>query len=523
MSASLGRRYFFKLLANILAVPVYLLMEAILPRALGPQNYGNFNFATSLFQQFSGFLDMGTSTCLYNSLSKKPFCFSLFSFYARIIGIVGLLIFLCSLLFLAQNCAELLMPGVPAWIAPYAACWAFLTWLGRVFRSTNDAIGLTVSSELWRSAISILGVLLLAALYELNFLNLHTLFLQQYFVLAFSAGAYFWVSINFWKKDHYKLTLKLSQRTSKNYAKEFFSYSHPLFIQAILSFLMLTVERWLLQWFDGSIQQGFFALSQKVSMACFLFVSAMTPLLMREFSIAWSKNNLAAMASLMKRFAPLLYALAAYFSCFTLIESKTLVYFFGGEEFAQALLPVQIMSLYPLHQAYGQIAGSIFHATGRTYILRNLTACECAYGLLAAWLLLAPNNLCGLNLGATGLALKTVCVQFISVNIYLYLASRLINFSFWKNFSHQILCVLCFLTVAILSREITFYLADAYPPAIELIIMRFILSGFIYSIAILALFFYMPAMLGLSRQELKELFIRLKLALQGKINKFRGE
>ena len=60
---TLARRYIFKLVANIASVPVYLVMEAILPRALGPQMYGNYSFATNLFQQLTGFLDMGTSTC----------------------------------------------------------------------------------------------------------------------------------------------------------------------------------------------------------------------------------------------------------------------------------------------------------------------------------------------------------------------------------------------------------------------------------------------------------------------------
>ena len=68
---TLARRYIFKLVANIASVPVYLVMEAILPRALGPQMYGNYSFATNLFQQLSGFLDMGTSTCFYNSLSRR--------------------------------------------------------------------------------------------------------------------------------------------------------------------------------------------------------------------------------------------------------------------------------------------------------------------------------------------------------------------------------------------------------------------------------------------------------------------
>ena len=70
--ASLARRYMGKLLANIATVPVYLIMEAVLPRALGPQVYGNFNFSTSVFTQLTGFLDMGTSTCFYNALSPAP-------------------------------------------------------------------------------------------------------------------------------------------------------------------------------------------------------------------------------------------------------------------------------------------------------------------------------------------------------------------------------------------------------------------------------------------------------------------
>ena len=48
---SLARRYICKLLANVASVPVYLAMEAILPRALGPAMYGNYSFATNFFQQ----------------------------------------------------------------------------------------------------------------------------------------------------------------------------------------------------------------------------------------------------------------------------------------------------------------------------------------------------------------------------------------------------------------------------------------------------------------------------------------
>ncbi len=506
MPPGLARRYLFKLLSNIASVPVYLVMEAILPRALGPNTYGNFSFATTLFQQFSGFIDMGTSTCLYNSLSRRQKERGIFRYYLRIIILVAALTIISGFLLSLPAPGNLLMPDIPHWLAPLAAVWAFLTWLGRVLRSVNDALGETVPSEIWRTICSLCGLALLVLLFAGGWLNIQTLFLQQYILLGLSAIAFWHVSGNAWRIMDLPPQKPLDTKEVQTYRKEFFNYSHPLFIQAILSFSMLTAERWLLQWFDGSVQQGFFALSQKVSLACFLFVSAMTPLLMREFSIAWGKHDLAGMGSLLTRFAPLLYSIAAYFSCFTLVEGQSLVRIFGGEEFLAATLAVQIMALYPLHQAYGQIAGSVFHACGKTSILRNLTALECVYGLAAAWFLLAPARYCGLNLGAVGLALKTVGVQFISVNICLWLASRYIPFRFWSNLLHQILAALTFLAIAFLARQV---LVQLFPEAEFL--LRFILCGILYSLGIFSICLLFPSLLGLTRQQLRELAIRFHI------------
>ncbi len=504
---TLARRYAFKLLANMASVPVYLVMEAILPRALGPQMYGNYSFATNLFQQFTGFLDMGTSTCFYNALSRRQREGGLVAFYARIMLLVLAVIMLGGALpawFPAVG--ERLMPDVPLWLAPLAAFWAFLTWWGRVLRSMNDAIGATVRSELVRTAGSLAGIALLLALFLDDHLTVRTLFLQQYAMLGVTALGFWWVMRRWWQGAGWRLT----PQERIGYRKEFFDYSHPLFVQALLSFLLLTAERWLLQWFDGSAEQGFFALSQKVSMACFLFVSAMTPLIMRELSIAWGNHDREAMGRLLTRFAPLLYIVAAYFSCFTVAEGATLVRIFGGAEFAAAILPVQIMALYPVHQAYGQLAGSVFHATGRTRVMRNLTALECVYGFGAAWLLLAPPQYFGFGLGAVGLAIKTVGVQFVTVNIYLWLASRMIPFDFGRNLLHQFGALALLLALAFGCREATLLL----PLGDAASLARFLVSGVVYSLLAAGLALFFPALLGLSRQELRELFRRTGHALR---------
>lgn len=162
---TLARRYGFKLMANVASVPVYLLMEALLPRALGPSMYGNYSFVTNLFQQFSGFLDMGTSTCFYNALSRRQNEQGLPAFYLRLCLFIALLTALAALAMLWRPLGNLLMPGIPLWLAPLGAGWAFFTWLGRVLRSMNDAYGETVPSEIGRAIISLLGVALLCALF----------------------------------------------------------------------------------------------------------------------------------------------------------------------------------------------------------------------------------------------------------------------------------------------------------------------------------------------------------------------
>lgn len=498
---TLARRYAFKLLANMASVPVYLVMEALLPRALGPQMYGNYSFITNLFQQFTGFLDMGTSTCFYNALSRRQKEQGLVVFYARISLLVLALVLLGSALMLWPFAGDTLMPGVPLWLAPLAAVWAFLTWWGRVLRSMNDAIGETVRSELVRTVASLAGIVVLVAIFFWDALTVESLFVQQYLMLGTTAAGFCWVMRGHWQA----WSFRLAGCESAAYRKEFFNYSHPLFVQALLSFVFLAAERWLLQWFDGSAEQGFFALSQKVSMACFLFVSAMTPLVMRELSIAWGNHDRQLMGSLLTRFAPMLFVVAAYFSCFTVVEGQTLVFFFGGAEFAAAIVPVQIMALYPVHQAYGQLAGSVFHATGRTKVMRNMTAIECVYGFSTAWFLLAPPEYYGLNLGAVGLAVKTVAVQFITVNIYLWLASRMIPLNFARNLAHQMGSLALLLAVAYVCREISLLL-----PLGEESLWRFLLSGVLYSALVGSLVLVFPPLVGMSRQDLRELFLRLQ-------------
>ena len=114
-------------------------------------------------------------------------------------------------------------------------------------------------------------------------------------------------------------------------------------------------------------------------------------------------------------------------------------------------------------------------------------------------------RLLGLNLGATGLALKTVGVQFVSVNLYLWLASRFIPFRFWTNLAHQLVCVAAMLGLALGCRQLTLLFCPWAGQA-----ARFFLSGAVYSVGVTLMTLAAPWLLGMSRRDLVEFWRRLR-------------
>ena len=489
--ASLRKRYIVKLASNMASVPLSLAMESILPRALGPVGYGNYSFATNMFQQVAGFFDMGSSNFFYTSLSRRPEEAGLPAFYARIAAIVLLICVLAGLAMLIPGAGRVAMPDVPARIGIWAALFAYLFWLAHIARSMNDALGQTTTSELVRISLNLAAMLALVALYFAGVLDMAVLFCHQYALYLATIAGYLWCLRRAWPG----FSLRLERGQARAYTREFAEFSLPLFWLALASIAFLFGERWLLQFFGGSAAQGYFTLSQKVGMACFFFVTAMTPLIMREFSIAHGENDTRRMGGLVDKHGPMLYALSGYFSCFAAVEAETVVRLLGGEGFTEAILPVRIMALCPMHQAYGQLLGSLFYATGRTRAMRNNSVSALATGLVVSWFLIAPPAFFGMNLGALGLAIKMATVPCIFVNILLVIASRSIPIKLWSNLAHQALCPLSFLGLAWISGKAAEVAGLAEMP-------RVFASMVIYTVLSLGLFSVIPWLGGLSRREL---------------------
>ena len=432
---SLIKRYLAKLCANLVGLIISVVTQAIIPRGLGPRAYGDFSFLSNYFVQVANFLDMGTSAFFYTKLSQRQRDFGLVSFYLPFACLVSFFLIIFVVCIHVTDSYTIFLPDQKLFYIYLAAVWGILFWLVNIVNKMADAYGLTVFTEIARIIQKGLGLILILALFFTSQLNPTHFFFYHYFILIFLILSFIWVM----ERKGYTLrrSWKLPLNKIKAYSKKFYNYSHPLFVYALFGMIVNILDKWILQKFSGSVEQAFYGLSYQIGALGFFFTSAMTPLITREFAIAFGNKDIHEMARLFRRYIPMLYAIAAYFACFIAVQADKITFIMGGAKFHQAALAVAIMAFYPIHQTYGQLSGSVFYATGQTALIRNIGITFMLIGLPVTYFLIAPINMLGLNAGATGLAIKMVALQFIVVNVQLWFNARLLNLSFWKLIGHQ--------------------------------------------------------------------------------------
>jgi len=505
-SDSLKKRYFYKLVSNVVGLGIGIVTAGLIPRGLGPKQYGDFNFLTGIFAQIKGFLDMGGSTCFYNKISRRQNEQGLVSFYFQFITLASCIIVLFVVFIQFTPLQKIVFPDQKLQYIYMAAVFVILNWLGQGVDQMTDAYGLTIYSERARIVQKIIGAILLLALFIYQSLSLRNYFYYLYFNQVLISCLFVWIIYRnrSFLYEHWKLTAG----QMKGYLSEFYKYSFPLFIESSIGMVAGICDRWLLQIFGGSVQQGFYGFSFSIGALCFLFTGAMTPLITREYTIAYANNDIKKMAVLFRRYVPMFYSLAAFFSCFVIIQSEKIVYLFGGSDYKTANLTVKIMALYPIHQVYGQLSTAVLLAAGKTKLYRNVGIIASLSGLLLTFFLLAPAHYGGLNAGANGLALKMVIIVAVVVNTFLYYNSKFLNISFWKYIAHQIVSFTCLIAAAVLVAGFVDHILKLQGN----IVLNFMVSGFLYTTLVLLIAYCFPLIFGLKNDDFNyaKNFIRQK-------------
>ena len=506
---SLNKRYFFKLTSSIIKIPVNFLIASIVPRGLGLNAYGNFSYLTDFFTRLLGFLNFGTITAFYTKLSKDQRNTYIKVYWGFMIFKIILSISIVSLVFLFDQDENLWIDQTPLhiWLG---LCWGILYWYDQIISKVMDAFGLTVKAELALINKSIVGLLILLVMYFYNQFSLTTFFCYSFLIFLYTIFLW-WRILN---QNKIKLFPKdlIGSENIKSLISEFTAYSNPLFIGGLFSLVVGFFDRWLLQFYSGSGEQGLYSLAYKISGICFLFTNAMSPLFTRELSIEHGKKSIRKMKKLFIRYVPIFFFISAALGIFFLLNAEILVKIIGGKEFSGAVNAVALMSIYPIHQTYGQLNASVYFASERTVIYRNIGIFSNVLGLLLTIILLSPNSTFGFGLGAIGLSFKMVIAQIIGANISLFYNSKYLKFSFFRMFIHQIFSI----TLILLSMQTAIFISNSITSNLMFSIF---VSGVIYFIILFILIYIFPDLISSSRTEINKTITSFKKTALSSIKK----
>ncbi|GFO66052.1 oligosaccharide flippase family protein [Geomonas paludis] len=517
-AASLKKRFGFKLVANVIGVLLGVVTMAFVPRALGPEQFGRFEFITNNFKLIFDTLALQVPVAYFNWVSRKghkedtdlssgvTLYFSL-----GITLLFGLFIAVTEV----AGVNTLLWPQVPPVYLWDAFAFTVTVFLYQFLVYLSDGKSLTVGLEKIRLLQNVLKCLVLVSLVLFGMMSLHAYFWAQVVVVGGTVVlSALWLNRQgAWRAPALK-PWEFPREEVKRYLQFVLEYARPLTLLMLSGFLFLYFDRWFLQLIGGSAQQGFFGLSDRLGQIAFIFTSAMTPLLTREFALAHEEQDRGRLLGLFERIRLFLF-IATVTSCFLSVQSETIVALVGGTKFSGAVVPIALMALYPIHQTFGQLSGSLMVATGQTWLYARIGIIMMVVSLPITYVCIAPASypVPGLALGASGLALKMLIWQFVGTNVQLYCNTRYLGIRFTKWIGIQIALITTVYALAYGSRLATatcnisaLVQMVPLPPLSEAVVTlcaRLILSGIVYLIAVALLLLLVPGIAGLSREEIK--------------------
>lgn len=489
---SLKKRYAIKLLSNIVNGLINAVLVAIVPKALGPVAFGQFSYLQQFFSQVVSFLDAGSSMAFFTKLSANHRRYELITFY--FMYSFAVLVLMTIFVYTAKKLGytNIMFPDIPEQYLYVGMGLGFLTWLVQTYIKISDAYALTTSVEIFKIVHKIITMLLLFYFVSYMVFDLSAYFYFNYIALI---SFIIVISLLFINRGVFTKKILIFHLQFYKLIKEFAIYSYPIFVFSIVGVGVGLLDIWLLQKISGSAETGFYGLSYSIAAMCFLFTSAMTPIITREFSKSFENKDTEQIRRLFFTYIPMLYSVAAFFAIFVSFQSENLIYIFTDEKFKNANLALIVMALYPIHQTYGQLTSSLFFATNQTNIYKNIGLASSFFGLILTFLFLYI-----FELGALGLAWKMVLSQIVGVNIQLYFNCKFLKIPMGSFLKHQIYSIVFFVVLAFMATNSFF--------ATSSVLLNFLLYGAIYTLLVIIGALIFPEIFATTRGKIRAIFFR---------------
>ncbi|NMC99179.1 MAG: oligosaccharide flippase family protein [Bacteroidales bacterium] len=441
---SIKKRYIFSLVVNILLCVPRFLTASLIPRALGPAAYGDYQFLINNLTSIKNFLDFGTSTAFFTYNAKTEESSSLNIQY--LLWWFFQLALIASGVFFAYSLGVYthIWPGQDIENISLAAISVWLFLFAQQLVQFGDSKGLTILCQKTNLFANYSAAGLLALLYWRGSINIKTA------MLIYITGPVIliiFLLLKFYKK-YFITGSSISTDLAKNYAY-FKNFCAPLVTVTIVGFLADFLDRWMLQKFAGSAAQGYYSLSYNWAAIALIFFNPMLNIFWREASIEVANKNNKKVSEIFLRFTKTAFFLTSFISFFLAFNAQNLISLIAGKTFIAAKFSFITMLFYPMAQVNGQLVGCLFFAYEDVKKYRNYSIVFMLIGTIATYFLMAPRNLFipGFGTDHSTFALKTLLAGFIGSDILIYKMSEKLKFDYLSLIKHRLQIIFFFVLI----------------------------------------------------------------------------
>lgn len=495
-----------------------LAVGLLVARGLGPADYGNLAYLLGSFWAIRALLDMGSSSAFFTFIAQRGRGRGYYVVYFSWLAFQ----FLFSVVLVAL-------------ILPSAVVEGF--WLGQDRELILLALLATfLQNQVWQTMvqmheaerktvrIQVAGLSIILAHLVLVALMLLGQWLSILAVLWAIVGEYFiaaaWLSV----------TLRHSGATTappgaddgstgenlESVIRAYVGYCRPMAVIAVFAFCYEMADRWFLQRYGGATQQGFYQVAAQLSTVSLLAASSILNIFWKEIAEANDRGAHERVAGLYLKTTQSLVFLASVVSCFLVPWAEPLVAALLGSAYHSAWPVLLIMLFYPIHQAVGQINGTLFMATGRNSVYMKISVTGLVLSIPVSYALIAPaseSGWGGLELGALGLALKIMGLNFLFVNVQSWVISRYYGIPFqWRNQLGAIAILLAIGYACQLSADQLLGLIGhsiEVPARVEML-MGMIVGGLVYLAGVFVVLTRLPGLAGMERGEVAGVLAKMR-------------
>lgn len=509
MKHSLLERYSSKIASNLLVMLLGILNVTLLPRALGPVQYGNFSFLADSFNKIVAFASLNTQMAHFVYISRDNADPKYTKFYIWLCLIVGFLVLALIPLSYYLGIGNYLWPNQRIYLVVLAAVTGVLMFYSSNLIQVADGKAATVGCEKRRRWVTLLAIMVLVFLYATKKLNLENYFIYSILVtllLLIAVGRFLQARV-----IPNMRSVSLDREAIRKITRYFYNYSYPLVTTMIIGFFIGYFDRWLLQIAYGSTEQAYYGLGMKLSLLPIFFATAFSPLLTQGISQAHAAQDKVRVRHLLLRTRTFFF-IAAFMSLFLIFHAESIIQWSGGKEYKDAISSMRFMMFYPIHQTYGVLLGDAILSIGLTRVYRNVAIGVALIGLPLTFILLFPTDylITGLHLGAVGLAFKMVLLQILSVIALMYSIKEYFKVSIIKELLYQIIVlftlgIICYASVAAVQ-----YFRVMFPPNVWGQILLAGTTGFLYGVITLGVCWKYPSLAALTDADSQRIINKMR-------------